>query len=145
MSVPSVATDPSTYPTGPGVVDEMYYFAAAASAGEVAIVDVSTTTGPAGIALELGRAAKKCTATNDVAYVLGGVLADVAAGTYGLVRKSGAQTGVKCKSTVAAGDALMTSSDAAGRVDTMANTNINKVGAALTSASSNTCTVLWML
>lgn len=142
MSVPSVAPDTSNYP---GEDAEVYYFAAAATAGDVVVVDMATTSTSTGNTLPAGSAAKKAPATSDLSYVLGGLLGTVTAGTWGKVRKSGVQTGVACKSNVAQYDALKTSTDAAGRVDAMANTDINRIGVALTAASSNTCTVLWQI
>lgn len=140
MATPNIAGDTSS---GPAVIDESYYFAAAATAGDTVVIDTATTTTTTGNTLNAGQAAKKAPATSDLSYVLGGLLGTVTAGTWGRVRRSGVQTGVACKSTVGQYDALKTSTDAAGRVDAMANTDINKVGVALTAASSNTCTVLW--
>lgn len=139
-ATPNIAGDTSM---GPGVTDETYYFAAAATAGDTIVVDMGTTTTSTGNTLNAGQAAKKAPATSDLSYVLGGLLATVTAGSWGKVRRSGVQTSVACKSNVAQYDAIKTSTDAAGRVDAAANTDINVVGVALTAASSNTCTVLW--
>lgn len=139
---PNVAGDTSS---GPSVLEDSYYFAAAATAGDACMIDVGTTATSTGNTLNPGEAAKKTTATADLASCIGGLVTTVTAGSWGNVRRSGVQTGVNVKSTVSAGDALRTSTDAAGggRLETAANTDVNIVGYALTAASSNTSTVLW--
>lgn len=133
----------------PSCVDEEFYFAAAYTAGDTAMVDLSTTATLNGTTVLTGAAAKQSTATADLSTVLGGIVKSGLAGSFGLVRRSGVQTGVACKSTVTASDTLRSSTDAAGRLETMTSTDIattgymNTVGVALTTASSNTCTVLW--
>lgn len=120
------------------------YFAAAITAGEVVIEDTATNSTTTGQTLDDGQAGKKSTATDDLATVIGGALDTVAAGGWGRVQTHGVQTGVACKSNVAAGDSLMSSTDAAGRLATAAaGTHGHIVATALTAASSNTCTVRW--
>lgn len=118
------------------------YFAAAVTAGDVVMEDTATTSTANGSVLAAGQAGKKSTASADLAGIVGGAKDTCAAGTWGRVVISGVQTGVACD-TVTAGDALR-SSATAGRLNVAANTDINIVAEALTSASSNTCTVRWL-
>lgn len=140
MSNPNVIGDTGT--TYEGCVDAMYYFAVAVAAGDTVMEDVGTTTTSNGNTIPAGGAAKKSTATDDLASILGGALYAVRAGTFGMVRRAGVQTGVAC-GTVTAGDPLMSSTSAAGRVAIASASSVNIVANALTSASSNTCTVRW--
>ena len=133
----------------PSNVDEEFYFAAAYTAGDTAMIDLATTATLNGTVVLPGAAAKQSTATADLSTILGGILKSGLAGSFGMVRRAGVQTGVACKSTVASLDTLRSSTDAAGRLETMTAADVyttgymNTVGQALSNASSNTCTVMW--
>lgn len=119
--------DDTTIGQGPPQVRTMFYFAAAASPGDIVVIDRASTT------YGLGSAAKTSPATADLLEVVGAIDYDdppVSAGTWAEVVTYGVVK-VKLASDIDAGDPVCTAATAGTGREMVEGVDYHKIGFAL--------------